>query len=375
MNFEAYGLAVATPIVAAVVALAHLLDVLRQRRAISAAGNVETIALMANSLNRRRRVVRALLSLAALVLCLLALARPTVSGAASWRQRGIDVVFVHGFSTSMLAKDVYPSRLERSLKEGEVLMQGLAADRVGTVVYAGGAAHFPLTHDHVAARLLYQGLRPSDLAPGADLGQALRLASCLLRGDLVDPTLCGPSLSGAGGAPLQGEHSSLLAEAPIVSERARAVVLFSDGLDSAGFAKEEAARLDSLGIELFVVGVGTKSGELVPHLDSEGVQSGWSENDRGEFRTTQIDEELLREVAASTGTGYFGLGEGRWRGDELLAGLLELGRGDLDERVIRTRWHIFDRFLFPALLLLIMEACLSLRTRRVRLPVRGRAAP
>ena len=42
-----------------------------------------------------------------------AMARPQVEGESTWRKRGIDVVIAMDFSKSMLARDVYPNRLER----------------------------------------------------------------------------------------------------------------------------------------------------------------------------------------------------------------------------------------------------------------------
>ena len=375
MSFESTAFAWGIPAVAIALALVHGLDFVRRQRTIQSVGNAATMARMANSLSLPKRNLRAFFHVAALVLCLTALARPTAKGTASWRQRGIDVVFVHDFSESMLASDVYPNRLDRSLKVADQIIAGLAADRIGTVVYAGGAAHFPLTHDHVAARLLYQGLRPSDLAAGDDLGQALRLASCILRAELADPTLCAILTPGTGGIPLEPDSSVLMAEAPSVADRGRAIVLFTDGADSRGDALNESELAKALGIKLFVVGVGTDAGELVPRLDSEGEPNGWMKTAGGAFVTTKLNGPLLRAVAEKTGSGYFALGEGRWRGDELLAGLQELGRGDLDERVIRSSLHIFDWFLFPAFLLLIMEGCLSLRRRSVPLPapIRGEA--
>ena len=369
MNFESELLQWAIPLVTVALSLVFALDLVRRRRALEKLGATAMIELMANSLSARRRALRAVLLVTALVLCTATLARPTASGETTWRQRGIDIVFVHDFSKSMLATDVYPNRLDRSLKEAESLLARLAADRVATVVYAGGAAHFPLTHDHVAARMLYQGLRPSDLAPGSDLGQALRMATCIVTADAAKAGLCDVLAPGQSGSPLHGHAPRLQAESPLVSTRARAIVLFTDGEDSEGYALEEAAIAESMGIDMFVVGVGTSKGELVPTLDDEGQRSGWQKDGRGAFVTTKLDGAGLRALSETAGGQYFSLGEGRWRGEALLEGLKELKRGDLDLRVIESRTHIFERFLFPAFLLLIIEACLSERRRRVGLPI------
>jgi Ca-activated chloride channel family protein len=363
MSFESANLQWAIPALAVALTLAFALDHVRRRRSLERLGVGAMMGLMANALSSRRRILSAVLLVTALVLCMATLAGPTTSGKTTWRQRGIDIVFVHDFSKSMLARDVYPNRLDRSLKEAEGLQSRLLADRVATVVYAGGAAHFPLSHDHVASQLLYQGLRPSDLAPGSDLGQALRMATCILVVEAAEEGL--PS---TGGNPLRGEAEQLRAEAPLVDTRARVIVIFSDGEDSEGHAVAEAKLAASLGIEVIVVAVGTIQGELLPTLDDEGQVSGWEKDDAGAFVTTKLDAATLRSVADASKGQYYGLGEGSWRGDALLESLKELKRGDLDLRVVQSRRHIFERFLFPAFLLLMLEACLAQRRRRVALP-------
>ncbi len=370
MSFESANLQWAIPALAVVLTLVFALYHVRSRRQLERLGVGAMMALMANALSPRRRTLSAALLVTALVLCMATLARPTTSGKTTWRQRGIDIVFVHDFSKSMLASDVYPNRLERSLKEAETLQARLLADRVATVVYAGGTAHFPLSHDHVASQLLYQGLRPSDLAPGSDMGQAIRMAICILIVEAAEEGLCEMLAPSSGGNPLRGEAPQLRAEPPLVDTRARVIVLFSDGEDSEGHGAEEAAIAESLGIELIVVAVGTVQGELLPTLDDEGQVSGWEKDKAGSFVTTRLEAETLRALSEAAKGPYYSLGEGSWRGDALLEGLKELKRGDLDLRVVQSRRHIFERFLFPAFLLLMIEACLSLRRRRVGLPGR-----
>ncbi len=371
MSFESESLSWAIPGLVLLLTLVFSLDWVRRRRELERLGSGLMMELMANALSTRRRALGAVLLVTALLLCMATLARPTASGEPTWRQRGIDVVLVHDFSRSMMASDVYPNRLDRSLKEAEFLLSGLAADRVATVVYAGGAAHFPLTHDLAAAQLLYQGLRPSDLAEGSDPGQALRMAICILSREAVDAGLCELLEPGSGGDPLRGPAPSLRAGTPLVDSRARVIVMFSGGEDSAGHAEEEAAIAKSLGIELYVVGVGTLAGELLPTLDSEGQVSGYQKDKTGGFVSTSLNAVRLRSLSEIAGGHYYGLGEGRFRGDAILDSLMELKRGDLDRRVIKSRRHIFEVFLFPAFLLLLLEACLSRRKRGSALPRQG----
>jgi Ca-activated chloride channel family protein len=194
------------------------------------------------------------------------------------------------------------------------------------------------------------------------------MATCILTPQASDDGLCEILSPGTGGNPLRGEAPKLHAEAPLVDTRARVVVLFSDGEDSEGHALEEAAIARSYGIELFVVAVGTKSGELIPTLDDEGQVSGWLKDESGAFVTSKLQSESLRQLSTVAEGSYYSLGEGSWRGEALIESLQELKRGDLDTRVVRSRRHIFERFLFPAFLLLMIEACLPQRKRGVGLP-------
>ncbi len=361
MNFQAQELLWAIPILAALMGVRLSLDRWRRRRVLREHGGVGE---MTNSASRQRRWLATSLFGMATALCVVALSRPTRTGEVSWRQRGIDIVFAIDASVSMLANDVYPNRFERSLREAKLAMKALAADRVATMVFAGGAAHFPLTHDHLAAQQLFAGVRPSDVAPGADLGLALRVASCLLRSEIADPSMCELLVRSTS----EKRPSEVHGEAPAIPERGRALVLFTDGEDREGTALREADLAKALGIDVFIVAVGTEKGARVPTLDAEGERSGWQTTRSGAFEVSNLNVSLLRSLREASGGHYFELGAGTWRGDELSAALRDLARGDLDARVIRQPLQSFDRFLFPAFLLLIIEGWLSLRRRSVALP-------
>ena len=75
----------------------------------------------------------------------------------------------------MLAKDVYPSRLERAKRELERLMDGLAGDRIGLVAFAGETLTYPPTTDYAAVKLFWRDLDPWDMPVGGTaIGRAMR---------------------------------------------------------------------------------------------------------------------------------------------------------------------------------------------------------
>ena len=105
----------------------------------------------------RARSLRAALMVAALALTALALARPQFRRASRRpaKQRGLDLVVALDFSRSMLATDIYPSRLERAKRELGELLATLGDDRVGVVAFAGETLTYPPTTDYAAVKLFW----------------------------------------------------------------------------------------------------------------------------------------------------------------------------------------------------------------------------
>ncbi len=373
MSFASIGLVWSAVGIALLLAIAYALDITRRRRTIERVGYEPMLKRMTASLSVRRRILKSILMVGAVILCVLSLARPRMRGESIWRQRGIDVAIVMDFSKSMMARDVYPNRYTRMIHEVDDLIDGLDADRVSTVVFAGAAVHFPLTHDHSAVKLLYRGLDPRDLAPGSHLSEAFRVARCILHPDSNDPgcnRVSGQVLAPTAWKVCAGDTATATPEAqePAISDRARAIVIFTDGEDTEGDARAEVEAAVRQGIEVFVVGVGTVAGELIPEFDENGREIGSKKAPDGALITTRLDQKSLRELAGvgKGGSHYFSVSDAGFRGDLLLAELQRLKKGDLDERLVYKEADIYHWFLFPAFMLLIIEACVSDRRRRVQ---------
>ena len=359
--------------------LLFALELTRRRRLLDRIGYSPMLQRMMASLSPRRRVVKAVISTVGATGVVVALAHPLGSGEKRWRQRGIDIALVMDYSKSMLAKDVYPTRLERMEREVSDLSDRLKSDRIAPVVFAGQAAHFPLTQDHEAARMLYGSITPADLPPGSDIGEAILVARCLLRPDVAEGACARIGRRGGSGDPLPGEPAwggappatgtPRPAPAPVDQEdRARAIVLFTDGEETETGARAQVLEAVRLGIDVYVIGVGTLAGELVPEVDENGQVSGWKKLPDGSFVTTRLDQAKLKELAqAAGGEGHYFVLDSKTRGLEgLVSRLQRLKEGNLDERVLETAEEMYQWVLFPAFLLILIEACLSDRRRRVK---------
>ncbi len=372
MSFAEPTLAWVAVATAILLTVAFALDLTRRRRVIERIGHAPMLLRMISTLSMRRRVLKIVLRVAAITLAIAALARPQVQGESIVRQRGIDVAIVMDFSKSMLASDVYPTRFEAMLHAVDDLAGALEADRIAPVIFSGAAVHFPLTHDHETARLLYAGITPADVAPGSDLGEAILVARCILRPEVTDAACAEVGGRGSGGDPLAGEADlpEARAQEPAITDRARAVVVFTDGEDTAGRARAEVEQAVKLGIQVYLVGVGTSAGELIPELGPDGETSnGWKKAEDGSFVTTRLDQAGLTELADLAGGAeghYFRLDPRSYaNGAELLRKLQQLKKGDLDERVMRKPREVYQWLLFPAFLLLLIEACVGERRRGV----------
>ena len=150
-----------------------------RRRRLARLGDAALVAQMTAGVSMARKLVRAALVVVGRWRWRLSRWRGR-SGRARPRpakQRGLDLVVALDFSRSMLAKDVYPSRLERAKRELGELLDALAGDRVGVVAFAGETLTYPPTTDYAAVKLFWRDLNPWDMPVGGTaIGRAIRAA-------------------------------------------------------------------------------------------------------------------------------------------------------------------------------------------------------
>jgi len=318
--------------------IAYGLGFASRRRRLARLGDEPLIAAMVDSVSVARKVTRAALVVATLALLALAAARPQAGGRARVaKQRGLDLVVALDFSRSMLAKDIYPSRLERAKRELEQLLDSLAGDRVGVVAFAGESLTYPPTTDYAAVKLFWRDLGPWDMPVG---GTAIGRA---IASGLEQLT----ALRSQGGA-----------------SRGQAILLLTDGEDTDSEPLEAAEQASKLGVKIFTVGIGSRSGELIPEYDEQGKVTGYVKDADGHYVTSRLGEETLEAIARKTGGEYFHADAKRFGVEDVERALAGLKRTENEARVVRQYDEIYAVLLLPAFLLLVGEACMSERRRR-----------
>ncbi|HVP14295.1 MAG TPA: VWA domain-containing protein [Terriglobales bacterium] len=254
---------------------------------------------------------------------------------------GSDVVLVMDVSASMDTRDVAPSRLDEARREALAVLERLEGSRVAVVAFAGDAVRLcPLTFDRSAARLTLESLSSSSVStPGTDLGRALRVAAKVL---------------------------------PPGRREEQAVVLWTDGEDLEGGAREAVDGLVGAGVRVFAVGVGTPTGGEVPVLDEQGRAVDVKREPTGGPVVSRLDEGLLRSLARRTHGGFFSAAQPGGEIPRLLASLGGLTRSSHGIRLMEQPVPRFRLLASLAILLLAMD---RLRAHRRRQAESEAAAP
>ncbi len=206
-----------------------------------------------------------MLALSALII---ALARPQSSTS---RQdvsvEGIDIVTALDISSSMLAEDFKPNRLEAAKNVVVDFIKGRPNDRVGLVVFSGETfTQCPLTTDHTVVRNMFRDIKSGMIEDGTAIGDGLATAINRLK------------------------NSAAIS---------KVVILLTDGENNAGAIDPVSAAeiAKKFGIRVYTIGVGREGTAPYPFDTHFGKQYQNVE--------VKIDEELLTEVANITDGKYF----------------------------------------------------------------------
>ena len=313
-----------------------------RRRRLARLGDEALVARMTAGVSMARKIVRAALMVAALGLTALALGRPQLPGKSRpAKQRGLDLVVALDFSRSMLATDIYPSRLERSKRELGELLATLGNDRVGVVAFAGETLTYPPTTDYAAVKLFWLDLHPWDMPVGGTaIGRAIRAS--------LDQLVALRGKAGGGSDATRGQ----------------AILLLTDGEDNDSEPLDAADEASKLGVKIFTVGVGSRSGELIPEYDQQGKVTGYVKDPDGKYVTSRLGEQTLVELARRTGGEVFYADSKRFGVDDVAHALSALKRTENDGRPVPQYDEVFQPLLFAILFALCAEVVIGDRRRR-----------
>ena len=258
--------------------------------------------------------------LTAIALLIVMLARPQMGTKINQEQRqGIEVIIALDISNSMKAEDVTPSRLDKSKMLVENLVDNFTNDKVGLIVFAGDAfVQLPITSDYVSAKMFLQNIDPSLIATqGTNLAEAIELSSkSFTKQDKVG----------------------------------RAIIVITDGEDHEGGAEDAAKEAQRNGMRVFVLGVGSPKGSLIP--DGNG---GYMKDNTGQEVMSALNEAMCKQIAEAGGGAYIHVDNNNIAQQQLNNEIAKLQKGDILNVTYSEYDEQFQAVGILTILILIIE--------------------
>jgi Ca-activated chloride channel family protein len=210
-----------------------------------------------------------ILRLCAIGCLIIVLARPQIKD--HWRSSsvdGTDIVISMDISSSMLAKDFKPNRLEAAKDVASKFVAKRESDNMGLVIFAAeGFTGVPMTTDRSILISYINGLELGLLEDGTAIGDGLSMAINRIK---------------------TGKAKS------------KSIILLTDGSNNTGIvAPITAAEIAKKhNIKVYTIGIGSNGEALYPTSNTFG-QITYS------YQKVVIDEPTLKEIANITGGKYF----------------------------------------------------------------------
>jgi Ca-activated chloride channel family protein len=257
----------------------------------------------------------------AIALLIVALARPqSTSRSRDVTIEGIDIVMAIDVSSSMLAQDLRPDRLEAAKDVASDFIAGRPDDRIGLVIFSGESfTQSPLTSDHSMIRNLFKDIKSGMIEDGTAIGDGMATSVNRLK------------------------------ESQAIS---KVIILITDGVNNAGsidpLSAAEIARM--YGIRIYTIGVGTMGVAPYPVQTPFGIQY--------QNMEVKIDEASLQEVAELTGGRYFRATSNR-KLKEIYQEIDQLEKSKIDVTEFSRKHEEFLLLALLALAFFIMEILLK----------------
>jgi Ca-activated chloride channel family protein len=256
---------------------------------------------------RNRIRILTLLQFLTIIFVILGLSRPRLRDSLQITNMDVvDIVLVIDISSSMLATDFPPNRLEAVKKTAKNFIDARSGDRMGVLVFAGESfIQCPLTVDKEVLISLMDEVKVAEQSyDGTAIGMAIANATNRLR------------------------HSDAMS---------KVMILLSDGSNNAGELDPltSADLASNFGIKIYTIGAGTN--QDVSFIPGRG------------YIRNEIDEETLKSIAERTDGKYFratnisGL-------EQVYATIDKLERTEIEIKEYTRYKELFGWFLIPALI-------------------------
>lgn len=256
----------------------------------------------------------------ALILLIIVLARPQTTD--SWQNsevEGIDIMLAVDVSTSMLAEDLKPNRLEAAKDVAATFINGRPNDNIGITLFAGESfTQCPLTVDHSVLLNLIKDVKCGLIEDGTAVGMGIANAVTRLKSSKA---------------------------------KSKVVILLTDGTNNRGdISPLTAAEIaKSFGIRVYTIGVGTNGMAPYPYPVGGTVQY--------VNLPVEIDEKTLTQIAGITDGNYF-RATSNSKLEEVYKEIDKLEKTKLNVKEYSKRQEEYRLFAWMAFICILLEILL-----------------
>lgn len=274
-----------------------------------------------------KSVLKFLVLSLALVLISFALVNPKIgTKLETIKREGVDIVFALDVSTSMLAEDVAPNRIQKSKQLVTQIINSLAGDRVGIIGYAGSSfPQVPITTDFSAAKLFLSSMNTDMVSSqGTAITEAISMAQTYYNDE---------------------------------EQTNRVLFIISDGEDHEGNVSAIVQEAAELGIRIFTIGVGTEKGAPIP-IKRNGILQYYKRDQNNQQVITRLNAETLNEISSLADGEYIDGSNTKEVVEAVTAILNGMDTTEFEAKQYTDFKDQFQWFLLGALFLLVIDVLL-----------------
>jgi Ca-activated chloride channel family protein len=257
----------------------------------------------------------------AIAFLIIALSRPQIVDISTQTKtsKGIDIIIAVDVSSSMLAQDLKPNRLDALKSVAKEFIKDRVSDRIGLVVYAGESyTKTPVTSDK---SVILNSLDAINFDGVIEDGTAIGMGLATSVNRLKDS-----------------------------KAKSKVIILLTDGVNNSGFIDPNTAAdlALSFGIKTYTIGLGSNGNALAPIAI----------NPNGTFRygltKVEIDEKLLESIAKQTGGLYFRATDNE-RLKDIYQEINKLEKTEVEEFKYLNAQEIYRKFALISFLFVFLE--------------------
>lgn len=296
---------------------------IQRKKALAQFGQKDILAVLMPNVSASRPILKFIVLMLALTSIIVGIARPQFgSKLKTEKRKGIELMIALDVSNSMMAEDIQPNRLERAKRAIAQLVDKLADDKIGLIVFAGDAyVQLPITADYVSAKLFLNSISPNIVpTQGTAIGAAIELGMKSFN----------PQFEGS-----------------------KAMIIITDGENHEDDAIGAATEAAKQGVTIYTIGMGLPQGGPIPYF-ANGMKTYRKDKD-GNTVVTKLDEPMLQKIAEAGKGAYIRANNAQVGLSNLFNEVNKMEKSELETQIYADYADQFQYFIGLGLFLILLD--------------------